>query len=68
MEPNNAGVGVGCAIAGELAWFERKERELAARPFDDVQRGRFISARVPEDREPPPAAWTLLEHLRRTAR
>lgn len=56
--------GIGYAIAPELTWFEDEEHELVVRPFDDVQRGRFIYARVPEDREPSPATWTLLEHLR----
>lgn len=56
--------GMGCAIVASYTWVGDHEEGLVVKPLEDVQRTRFIYARVPADREPSAATWEFLSYLR----
>ncbi len=56
--------GMGCCIAAEYTWFQESEPELAVKPLSGTARGRYLFARVPQDREPSEATWELLDYIR----
>ncbi len=56
--------GMGCCIAAEYTWFQDSEPELSIKPLKGTAQGRYLFARVPQDREPSKATWDLLEYIR----
>lgn len=56
--------GMGCCIAAEYTWFQDSEPELAIRPLEGTAEGRYLYARIPQDREPSKATWDLLDYIR----
>ncbi len=56
--------GMGCCIAAEYTWFQDNEPELAIRPLEGTAEGRYLYARIPQDREPSKATWDLLDYIR----
>ncbi len=56
--------GMGCCIAAEYTWFQDSEPELAIRPLKGTAEGRYLYARIPQDREPSKATWDLLDYIR----
>lgn len=59
--------GMGCCIAAEYTWFQDSEPELAIKPLEGTAQGRYLFARVPQDREPSEATWELLDYIRANA-
>ncbi len=60
--------GMGCCIAAEYTWLEDEEPELAVKKLEGMARGRYLYARIPEDREPSAATWELLAYIRKHAK
>lgn len=56
--------GMGCCIAAEYTWFQDNEPELAIKPLEGTAEGRYLYARIPQDREPSKATWVLLDYIR----